>query len=425
MNYCRCKIIVVWILLFFSSKSFSISNVHKVLSVKLPYKPSYVGFDHSNDQVFFSTFGDQKYLGYGGLFSIATPLREFFGKLNSVTLQGTDLTTVAGGMGLWANHVSKFSDLVTGKRGWAIPTGFFVPGTKDGLILKCGSTTNCINQFGYAHRTVETSLNGKQGLLAAFTNRVPWPSLVKQRDTLVFLTHQNGEWRYEHVTSSLKGPQVYFDVLKKEGTETLFVFAAEYFNRALTINRIEAGYQMTRAVVDCNDAKKKFFDTSAIGNPFDVQVVSAGEKKVPYLFVTNHQETQEDAGVFIYKIPEDPMDTEGYRKARILGGIEVKGNFFNLKLNASPGNVLAYHPRVGVEDDVPFLLVSTDAGHSVLLGKPTSKKYPFDYEFSPIVENLDSIVGHVDAVDLDGDGVKEIIVPLFDRREIQIFRPVL
>lgn len=189
------------------------------------------------------------------------------------------------------------------------------------------------------------------------------------------------------------------DVRGYEGS--LVVFAAEFFNKKLTVYQIAKGGQLIQSrVID---------DT--LDQAYSVRYVDIDNDGKKELLVNNHETDNSKAAIFLYDVPAD-LFKGTFNKRVIANGFK---NAFSLLIpNMCPGFPYIVYPKTGSK---AHILVAGDGDQSAHLMRPDGQGN-FKRE---VIKNLGGTVGSLTTYDFGNDGYVEFLVPNYDKGYIEVY----
>lgn len=131
------------------------------------------------------------------------------------------------------------------------------------------------------------------------------------------------------------------------------------------------------------------------------------------LLVTNH--AMRNGSVFAYTFSSEEIESATLTRHTLASGfqpVKVKQG------SASPGDAVAFRPRVAETTSKPWIFVSGDNSNSIFLLQPSSESADDWHYVTSKVADLGGDVGRPSIADVDADGLADIFVPLYDARKV-------
>lgn len=315
----------------------------------------------------------------------------------------------------WPNSVEPVPAEVFGAdvHALVVPDGFLVPFKSDGNIYiittnpsdptqptKVSQISTTKSGFFY-HYGVWVDVNG-DGRLDYVTAR---GNSKAGQGEMVWLEHpptglDQTPWTEHFIT---KGPDCFFELHTLKGYDGSFiVFAAEFFNKKLTVYQIQKGtgaLQNSR-VID-----------GTLGSAYSVKYLDINGDGKFELLVNNHESDNSKAAVFLYEVPAD-LFAGTFTQTKIASGF--KNAFSLLVPNMAPGFPYPLKPHPSLPAHV---LIAGDGDQSVHLLSPNSAG-AYD---RVVIKNLGGTVGSLTFYDFNNDGWLEFLVPNYDGGYIEVF----
>lgn len=204
-----------------------------------------------------------------------------------------------------------------------MPDGFLVPGHTNGgvyvitmdetdITSAISTTKISTEEKGYFYHMgewIDLNNDGRKDFLTARSNA------KMNEGQMVWFEHPEegleGDW-IEHVVCT-GCADVGIDVISdgKEYKNEVVVFAAEFFNEAISFTRINA---KTGEFID-----RRVIDNFTILSAYNIEYVDINGDGTAELLVNNHETDDDSTGVYAYELPKDWMTGE-YTKHTIASG---------------------------------------------------------------------------------------------------------
>merc|ERR1719183_1945266 len=328
----------------------------------------------------------------------------------------------------WPNDVKVIPDGVfdKGTRAIIIPDGFLVPGHSDGGIYiitidneditkVTGTYTMAHNKDGYFYHMgswVDMNKDGRKDFVTAKTNsKVDGGSLVWYEHPEGGLSADMAQWT-EHVITT-PGPDVGILVDETTFTDSIVVYAAQFFNEKFGVYRVSKkdGTLMDSYIID-----------DEILSAYSVNISYLNGDSQKYLMVNNHEKDEKTNGIWAYKMPSTKNMFKGpYEKTQIASTFK---NAFNLFIpGMSPGFPYPMWPHAADESKAqrghaPHIVIAGDGDYSCWIMTRTGD-LTYDRD---LILDAKGTVGALTWSDLDGDGWQELWMPNYDKNYVEVFR---
>jgi hypothetical protein len=165
-------------------------------------------------------------------------------------------------------------------------------------------------------------------------------------------------WK-EHIIT--KGPDVIFDLINHPShPDSYIVFAAEFFNKELTMYEIckSTGVLLNSRLID-----------GAIDAAYSVKYLDIDGDGKEELLVNNHENDPKKGAVFTYDVPEEDLHEGQFVKNVIASGFKPIQTISGT--NMSPGFPYPVYPNTKKATGQAYILIAGDGDHSAHLLRPT------------------------------------------------------
>lgn len=337
---------------------------------------------------------------------------------------------------VWPNEISytneSFLDDGTDQYGGLIvPGGFLVPSKENGGIYYYHFTSKDRSQVT-ENPAYEITLNS-QGKIKWFYHRVKLvdvsgdnktdvltcrsykPLIGKTQTQLVAFIFDPESKLYSEKVILNDVCDIFFDVADLDNDGRFEIVAAGFF-----ISKINLIYsdEPNNSFLNGN-IKVKTIDSEA-GKLFDVKVVDLDKNGNMEILATNHQGNKDkpEGRLFYYRLEGSDIRTSKWSYHLIYNKFPVLKTGIQ---QAAPGGAKAFYPNLREEKNSrPYILVSGDGAEKAYLFEPMDTN-PVQYNL--IWSKLYSgyTVGGTGIADLDGDGINEFIIPIYENNTCYIY----
>lgn len=337
---------------------------------------------------------------------------------------------------IWPNEISYTNETLLEDGtdqygGLIVPGGFLVPSKENGGIYYYHFTSKDRSQVT-ENPPYEITLNS-QGKIKWFYHRVKLvdvsgdnktdiltcrsykPLIGKTQTQLVaFILDSESKLFFEKVILN-DACDIFFDVADLDNDGRFEIVAAGFF-----ISKINLIYsdEPDNSFINGN-VKIKTIDSEA-GKLFDVKVVDLDKNGNKEILATNHQGNKDkpEGRLFYYR-----LEGSDIRKSKWSYHL-IYNNFPVLKTGiqqAAPGGAKAFYPNLNEEKTSrPYILVSGDGAEKAYLFEPTdTNPVQYDLIWSQLYSGF--TVGGTGISDVDGDGINEFIIPIYENNTCFIY----
>ncbi len=394
----------------FSHLASASPNVNEIQSLRIQ-SPSFLNIIQQNDKKLLAVTSftvhiagaDEHHIGFiDGVGDIAGGLQE---RIIDTTIK-------------WPNEVTYVPEALFGQEGVLVANGFFdvIPfkNNSTGAVSFIDYATDNVHKLTadkkgfYYHNARWADLygDGNYGVITARTNSTP---LNHRTSELVYLTpNKNAPASYpwhEQVLYS-GGPDTAFTLADFDHDGVKEIYAAEFFNQALSVTYFKGG-KWTRRIID-----------DQIGPVFNIEAANLAGKDKPALLVTNHTHDQLLSGVFAYEVPGD-ISNDTFKKHILWQGIKT------IKWGpgqAAPGKASAFYLTPD-HNGKPSVLVDGDGAESVTILTPkSSNSDDWSYEAEEIFRSADnSIIGQSAILNATADHPALFFTPEYGNNRVHVF----
>lgn len=371
-------------------------------NISIPLPPGFTVLSpHLPGKLVVSSFEATPFIGKNGVFmadvgKTSGPAQE---------LPGTNVLN-------WPNSLTVVNRSVFGFTAIALGDGFLVPSHTTGgvYVMEASLEPQTLKQPAkltqdkkgwFYHQAEFLDVDG-DGLEDIVTARCqfsvfPW---VKKQGELVWLKHPakdvfSAPWAEESLGF---GPDFLFCM--KPGKNFALV-APEYITGKVVYWYRKDGQMATR-ILD-----------HSIGPGFSCSWEDLNNDGQIDLLVTNH--AMRNGSVFAYTFSSEEIESATLTRHTLASGfqpVKVKQG------SASPGDAVAFRPRVAETTSKPWIFVSGDNSNSIFLLQPSSESADDWHYVTSKVADLAGDVGRPSIADVDVDGLADIFVPLYDARKV-------
>jgi hypothetical protein len=154
---------------------------------------------------------------------------------------------------------------------------------------------------------------------------------------------------------------------------------------------------------------------SELGNAFAAEFVDVNGDGKTDILATNH--LTENGGVFAYEYDNDlglaKSDIVKHTLADGINNVQEKG--------MAPGHSFVVYPtgKPASDGEVPHILVDGDGAENYIMLRPTDEEWVYDTE---VLFPTNCTVGKSVACDVDGDGLSEVFIPLYEKNVVRVMR---
>lgn len=325
----------------------------------------------------------------------------------------------------WPNVATEVPEhIFSQSRQLVIGDGFMMPGKSNGGLyrynIETGETTRLLKpkKGWFYHKAEFMEFKGKTIMITVRTTK-PW-FFGKHKGELVWAEppenpHQTGKlhnginegpyWT-EHVIGEVADFLFEMDDLTGNGMPDIVV--TEYKGQQLSL------FSFKSVTDDGTPQWEKSILADGLGELFDLRIMDLnGNGKKDILF-TNHVNDKR-SGIFAL----EQTDKMAWRLHTLAQGIETRRPG---KGEASPGNAVPFAPDKANPNQKPHVVVSGDgSGCAYLLIPNSQNEDDWEYQLVPLLDTGKAMIGQVIANDIDGDGIIEIGVPVYDWDSIEFF----
>lgn len=303
--------------------------------------------------------------------------------------------------------------------------GFLVPGKGDGSIDlyditdPSNPTMHRISSGSkwFYHRIVWADIDG-DGLMDILTARASVDLIGRTTGELVWMKQpeENPLGQTWETTVMFEGPDVYFAFEDLDGDGLEEIIATEFFtSKSVTIYKCTKKFWSQCSGSDISSAR---IDDNK-GTYFDVICVDLNnDAKIELLITSNRNDGK--GGVFVYIPPSDIM-TDQWTIHTLYDDFKIVK--LHLPGIGAPGSPMTFRP-LNSKGKLDIMVSGDDSGKVVHLTPISVSPYDWTYNATVIYQSTGT-VGSIGSGDLDGDGIPEIIVPLYDEGVIQVYSMVV
>jgi len=322
----------------------------------------------------------------------------------------------------WPNDVRVVPHDVFNTNAIHIPDGFLVPGHANGgvYVVEVGAsnetrvkrtvtlTTNTDGYFYHMGQWIDMNGDGLVDFVTAKSNA------KNGGGRLVWLEHPVGGLDVENWTEHVitEGPDVGIKIVDfPEYPNEIVVFAAEFFNQALSVQRV--------STVDGSLVARGIIDDTEILDAYSVDYVDLNSDGQYQLLVNNHEKKQDTNGIWTYSVPADIINGH-YEKNTVATGFK---NVFSITVpGMSPGFPYAVWPKTASEGtERAHIIVAGDGDYAFHAYHPNGDASIFNYGETLKID-YQGTIGSLAWSDLDEDGWLEVWVPNYDGGYIEMIK---
>ncbi|RYV01287.1 hypothetical protein SOPP22_12845 [Shewanella sp. OPT22] len=319
---------------------------------------------------------------------------------------------------IWPNEITYLPQKVFGQEGLLVASGFFdvipLKHNSTGAVSFVDNTTHTSHKLTedktgfYYHKAIWVDLygNGHYGVLTARTNSSP---LKRKESELVYLTPSKNDptsfpWNEKVIYSG--GADTAFIVSDMDLDSIQEIYAAEYFNKALSVTFYRNG-KWNRRVID-----------NSIDHAFNLEIADLNNSGQPSLLVTNHTKDEKNAGVYAYQLSNDIESGQFTKHVLATGFKTIKGGFGQ----AAPGKATPFFLSKNRKQK-PSILVDGDGAETVTLLTPNSQDInDWSYSKSLIFKSSkNSIIGQSAIINAHANYPTKIFTPEYGNNKVHVF----
>ena len=345
--------------------------------------------------------------------------QDHIGIINNVDDSSNTLTeTIIDTTIKWPNEVTYVPKQIFGQEGVLVANGFFnaIPfkDNSTGAVTFIDTATHSLHKLTsdkkgyYYHKAQWVDLygNGNFGVLTARTNSTP---LVHGASQLVYLTPKNNNpfmYPWNETILFNGGADTTFTLADFDQDGIQEIYAAEFFNKALTVTYNRSG-KWIRRVID-----------NTIGPVFNIELADlAGDGKLE-LLATNHTRKKDLAGVFAYEVPSD-ISTGTFVKHTLWQDIKTVKSGFG---QAAPGKASHFYLNL-YRTGKPSILVDGDGAESVTILTPKSQNAnDWTYDKTEIFKSgANSVIGQSAILNATPEHPTLIFTPEYRNNQVHVF----
>ncbi|CAH1800870.1 unnamed protein product [Owenia fusiformis] len=319
----------------------------------------------------------------------------------------------------WPREPGSIPFEVFGHEAIHAPDGFLVPGKDEGTVNIIDMRNNpptthqlIPRDWWFYHRVTWMDMNGdgRIDIVTARARREPNTGITISE--LIWLEHPASanplleEWDVNVLSEDVADTMHRALNLTVDGRTYQVIFTIGYFSGRVSVfwTTNPNGYW-----TNVNEVRSRTID-SDIQRGFSVELEDVNNDGKLDIIVPDNSVT--NGSVLVYEIPND-FRVDPFPKHNLQSG------FVPLRDDddaGSPGTVNSFYPRANATGSKPYLMVSGDDDGKAYILTPRSQdprdwSYDIHLLFESDEELFSPIVGKLSAVDADGDGFTEIILP--------------
>jgi hypothetical protein len=318
----------------------------------------------------------------------------------------------------WPNDVTKVDESVFGFSALAVGHGFLVPGHADGglSIINLDDTSKKPVKISqdldnwFYHKAFARDMDG-DGDLDMVTARcrdnvIPFPWNPENKGTLIWLENPglgknlDGPWT-EH--EMVDGPDFLIDL--HEHDDKFELLAPQFLTEQVNYIYLD----------DAGTVQNRTLD-SELGNAFAAEFVDVNNDGNMDILATNHLSA--NGGVFAYTWDNrEDLSTAKITKHTLadnINNVQKKG--------MAPGHSFVVFPNAEDTTGRPYILVDGDGAENYMMLSPDEDSGD-DFSYTTtVLFPTECTVGKSTSADVDGDGMTEVFVPMFEKNIVRVLR---
>ncbi|CAF0757137.1 unnamed protein product [Brachionus calyciflorus] len=335
---------------------------------------------------------------------------------------------------VWPNEISYTNESILNDNtdpygGLIVAGGFLVPSKENGGIFYYHFTSKdrsqitqnppyeiTLNSQGkikwFYHRVIRVDISG-DNVTDLLTCRSYKPLVGATQTQLVGFVLDPESLLYVEKVILNDACDIFFDVADLDNDGRFEIISAGFF-----ISKLNLIYSDDPNNSFLNGNVKVLTLDNKVGKLFDVKMIDLDQDGSMELLVTNHQGNKDkpEGRLFYYKMEGSNVRTAKWSYHLIYNNFPVLKSGIQ---QAAPGGAKAFYPNLN-EKSKPYILVSGDGATKAYLFAPLNTK-PVQYNLVWTETYKGYTVGGTAIGDLDGDGLNEFIIPIYENNTCYIY----